>query len=519
MRYQFAYSNTLLHTIQLIYSQEMSNSTPFTLNPSDYEVGPIIGWGSSAVVKLARFKPLNRMVAIKVVDMDLFERSQVDQLRNELQIQSSCRHPHVVSLFGSFLDGSQLHILQPYFAQGSVLDILKFKYPDGLPEQAIQIILKQALLGLEYLHNSNLIHRDIKAGNLLVDDDGTVALADFGVSSSLAATSQSVRKTFVGTTCYMSPEIISQSGYDNKTDIWSFGITALELAQGRAPYSQLPPLKVLMMTLQSDPPTLDRTSTKHPYSDGFKQVIDMCLRTDPKQRPSCTNLLQHPFFTTARAPSHLKTLILTGLPQVAQRQKPIPRATPAKKDILDLSWDFEDPPLNPQIPTEDNDTPSTVGSERKQSPPPVIPTQQVSQVSLSSTPTEIRKGRFSVVSPEENPNVPHPMQRVPSINERIHSPLSIASNVALQSPPIHPIPGTRGPTPPSVPGTSPMPASPIRRDSSRFQVAPTVQVSEKLQWLFRQNQIQRQGLMELASVLGIELEPKDVAKPEGPFNQ
>jgi len=499
-------------------------STPFTLNPADYEIGPAIGYGSTALVRLAKFKPLDRMIAVKIVDMELFEgaaSSQMDQLRRELQIQSSCRHPHVVSIFGSFLIGSQLHILQPYFSQGSVLDILKFKYSDGLPEQAIQIILKQALLGLEYLHQSNLIHRDIKAGNLLVDDDGTVALADFGVSSSLSTSSQSVRKTFVGTTCYMSPEVISQSGYDNKTDIWSFGITALELANGSAPYSKLPPLKVLMMTLQADPPTLDRTATKHPYSEAFKQVIDACLKSDPKQRPSCTALLQHPFFQTARAPSHLKALILTALPPVASRQKPIPRAAvPAKKDALDLNWDFEDiPPAH--IPDE-TDTPSTAGSERKQSPPPQIPTQQLQQLALSSTPTEIRKGRFSVLSPDDNPIQPsQPMQRVPSMTERITSPLSIAPNMiafpgvpALQSPPIQAVPGSRGPTPPSISGSSPKPASPIRRDSSRFQVHPTVQVSEKLAWLFRQNQLQRQALLELGGMLGIELEAKE--KPEGP---
>ncbi|KAF9401099.1 hypothetical protein BGX21_002702 [Mortierella sp. AD011] len=314
----------------------------FSNNPEDYEVKLPIGYGSSAVVYNAYYKPLNKRVAIKVIDLDMFERNQIDELRRETQVMALCKHPNVLRVNGAFVTDSKLYIVTPYLSAGSCLDIMKTAYPDGFDEISIATILKQALQGLDYLHKNGHIHRDVKAGNLLMDDDGSVLLADFGVSSSLmeGGDRRGTRKTFVGTPCWMAPEVMEQAGYDYKADIWSFGITAIELATGHAPFAKYPPIKVLMLTLSNDPPTLDRESTKHRYSKLLKEMIDSCLQKDPARRPSAEKLLSHSFFKQAKKPSHLVTTILRNLPPLEQRpQKKATQKTPLPQK--GVSWDFD----------------------------------------------------------------------------------------------------------------------------------------------------------------------------------
>ncbi|KAJ1555018.1 hypothetical protein HK405_003434 [Cladochytrium tenue] len=226
--------------------QRVDDQPAFSNNPTDYDLGKPIGYGSSAVVYIATYLPLKKTVAIKVIDLDLFERNQIDELRREIQIMSLSKHPNLLPVYGSFVTDSKLYIVFPFLSAGSCLDIMKTAYQNGLDEPCIATILKQTLQGLDYLHKNGLIHRDVKAGNLLMDDDGLVQLADFGVSSSLMETGErrGVRKTFVGTPCWMAPEVMEQTGYDHRADIWSFGITCLELATGHAPFSKFPPLKV-----------------------------------------------------------------------------------------------------------------------------------------------------------------------------------------------------------------------------------------------------------------------------------
>ncbi|XP_019167271.1 PREDICTED: serine/threonine-protein kinase OSR1-like isoform X2 [Ipomoea nil] len=209
----------------------------------------------------------------------------------------------------------------PYMAGGSCLHILKAAYPDGFEEVVIATILREVLKGLDYLHHHGHIHRDVKAGNILIDARCGIKLGDFGVSACLfdSGDRTRMRNTFVGTPCWMAPEVMEQlHGYDCKADIWSFGITALELAHGHAPFSKYPPMKVLLMTLQNAPPSLDYERDRK-FSKSFKQMIASCLVKDPSKRPSAKKLLKHSFFKQARSNDYIAKTLLDGLPALGDR--------------------------------------------------------------------------------------------------------------------------------------------------------------------------------------------------------
>ncbi|RID73412.1 hypothetical protein BRARA_B00565 [Brassica rapa] len=296
----------------------------FPLNAKDYKLHEEIGDGVSATVYRALCIPLNEVVAIKVLDLEKCN-NDLDGIRREVQTMSLISHPNVLQAHCSFTARHQLWVVMPYMAAGSCLHIIKSSYQDGFEEPVIATLLRETLRALVYLHAHGHIHRDVKAGNILLDSSGTVKLADFGVSACMFDTGdrQRSRNTFVGTPCWMAPEVMQQlHGYDFKADVWSFGITALELAHGHAPFSKYPPMKVLLMTLQNAPPGLDYERDKR-FSKAFKEMVGICLVKDPKKRPTSEKLLKHPFFKQARAPDYMAKAILNGLPPLGERYRTI----------------------------------------------------------------------------------------------------------------------------------------------------------------------------------------------------
>ncbi|KAG6719955.1 hypothetical protein I3842_03G033600 [Carya illinoinensis] len=292
----------------------------FPVNAKDYKLYEEVGEGVSATVYRALCIPRNQIVAIKVLDLEKCN-NDMDGIRREVQTMTLIDHPNVLRAHCSFTSGHSLWVVMPYMAGGSCLHIMKSAFPEGFEEPVIATLLREVLKALVYLHFHGYIHRDVKAGNILLDSNGAIKLGDFGVSAGMFDTGdrQRSRNTFVGTPCWMAPEVMQQlHGYDFKADIWSFGITALELAHGHAPFSKYPPMKVLLMTLQNAPPGLDYERDKR-FSKSFKEMVATCLVKDPKKRPTAEKLLKHPFFKQARANEYLARGILDGLALLGDR--------------------------------------------------------------------------------------------------------------------------------------------------------------------------------------------------------
>lgn len=307
-----------------IRAMERSGNVPrnYSVLADDYKLLEEIGFGASATVFRAIYLPYNEVVAIKCLDLDRCN-SNLDDIRREAQMMSLIDHPNVVRAYCSFVVERNLWVVMPFMAEGSCLHLMKIAFPDGFEEPVICTILKETLKALEYLHRHGHIHRDVKAGNILLDTNGLVKLADFGVSACMfdSGDRQRSRNTFVGTPCWMAPEVLQPgSGYNFKADIWSFGITALELAHGHAPFSKYPPMKVLLMTIQNAPPGLDYDRDKK-FSKSFKEMVAMCLVKDQAKRPTAEKLLKHSFFKHAKPPDLSVKKLLADLPPLWDRVK------------------------------------------------------------------------------------------------------------------------------------------------------------------------------------------------------
>ncbi|EGW06145.1 Serine/threonine-protein kinase 10 [Cricetulus griseus] len=287
------------------------------LDPNEvWEIVGELGDGAFGKVYKAKNKETGALAAAKVIETKSEE--ELEDYIVEIEILATCDHPYIVKLLGAYYYDGKLWIMIE-FCPGGAVDAIMLELDRGLTEPQIQVVCRQMLEALNFLHGKRIIHRDLKAGNVLMTLEGDIRLADFGVSAKNLKTLQK-RDSFIGTPYWMAPEVVlcetmKDAPYDYKADIWSLGITLIEMAQIEPPHHELNPMRVLLKIAKSDPPTL---LTPSKWSVEFRDFLKIALDKNPETRPSAAQLLEHPFVSSVTSNKALRELVAEAKAEVME---------------------------------------------------------------------------------------------------------------------------------------------------------------------------------------------------------
>ena len=274
---------------------ENNNSIPdylnaISINPKkQFEILDFIGEGTFGQVYKARHIKTNKIYSVKIIKKEKI--SAIEKLIIESSIQKLCVEcPYINHYYGSYIDfeSKDIWLILEYCKYGNIIDLIR-KYNLKLSEKIISSIIKMLLQSIKFLHKNNIIHRDIKGNNILLNEKGKIQLCDFGTST-MYISNRNLKKA--GSSYWMSPEMCKGNEYNFPTDIWSLGITCIELAEGNPPYSEVKSL-IAMKTIAKNPPQ----SLKNPeqFSKNFNNFISLCLKINPNERGNIDQLINHDF--------------------------------------------------------------------------------------------------------------------------------------------------------------------------------------------------------------------------------
>lgn len=347
----------------------------YDTNAKNYEICSFIGQSMTniATVYIAKHIPSRTVVAVKKCNVEKLTREEIRLVQEEIILMRQLNHPNILPCLSAFVTGLEIISVLPLMGYGSCNDILMRHFPTGIPEQAIACILKAVLQALAYLHSKGIIHRAVRASHVLISDEGRVCLSGLRYSCLLVEDGRWLKKvhSFPPTTApnlnWLSPELLEQNleGYNEKSDVYSLGVTACELANGVVPYFDTPTTLMLSEKVRGNCPHLIdqttyingdegsgddeclRTMTGRKFTDSFHDLVESCLEREAGLRPSAVHLLSHSF---------LKSVNYLALPNLILPAAPFtPYTLPDNKDDLEsimaierltnldlepVTWDF-----------------------------------------------------------------------------------------------------------------------------------------------------------------------------------